>query len=242
MASSMFSPPPPRRPKPPRRRVDVPPGNPTSRSLKLQKLLLATGALAPVIGGCLVFAAMLGNPGYDQGRQYLSELGARGAPDRELFNLGIGLTGLFAIVSGTGNYLALSGLSRRRLPAALVAGLLIVAGIGLTLSAFIAWPDRRHYWAVQVALGAGLCPFLLVWCLWDLPQFAPLRWFLILCSGAILTLTLLTKHLIWPSVVNSLNVGWWESGFAVVLVLWLTVLDMLLHRRIVDPASQTGAS
>lgn len=206
----------------------------------MQRGLLALGALAPWVGAPFILTARLAHPDYEQGRHYLSELGAPGAPDYQVFNLGIGLIGLCAVLAGIGNYLALSDLSRRRLPAALIGWLLTLAGLGLIASALIHWPDRRHYWAVQLALGLGLGPPLLIWCLWDAPDLCLLRRFMLAWSAIIIGLTLLTKHLIWPGVVNTHNAGWWEVSLALALAAWPFVLDMALRHHL--PGQPSGCT
>jgi hypothetical protein len=55
-------------------------------------------------------------------------------------------------------------------------------------------------------------------------------------------LTVLTKHLLLPSLVNDANVGWWERGYAIILVGWVGVAAYALERRLREepPAQKTG--
>ena len=45
-------------------------------------------------------------------------------------------------------------------------------------------------------------------------------------------LTVLTKHLVLPTLVNDANVGWWERGYAIILVGWVGVAAFVLRRRL----------
>jgi hypothetical membrane protein len=76
--------------------------------------LVRIGALAG-IGGPLLYAAVVAvtgylTPGYDPLNQWISELGATGAPYADLFNvLGPGIFGLLSIVFAAGLWRALKG-------------------------------------------------------------------------------------------------------------------------------------
>jgi glucan biosynthesis protein C len=50
-------------------------------------------------------------------------------------------------------------------------------------------------------------------------------------------LTVLTKHLLFPGLVNDANVGWWERGYASVLCGWVGVAAFVLERRLLLEAS-----
>jgi glucan biosynthesis protein C len=54
---------------------------------------------------------------------------------------------------------------------------------------------------------------------------------------AMAVLTLLTRHLVLPSLVNDANVGWWERGYAIILVGWVGVAAFALQRCLRDPPS-----
>jgi len=66
--------------------------------------------------------------------------------------------------------------------------------------------------------------------------------FLAAVSIAMAGLTVLTKHLIFPGVVNDANVGWWEGAYALILVGWVAVAALLLERclRREPPATKTA--
>jgi hypothetical protein len=45
-------------------------------------------------------------------------------------------------------------------------------------------------------------------------------------------LTVLTKHLLFPGLVNAANVGWWERAYALVLVGWVGIAAFVLDQRL----------
>lgn len=195
------------------------------------RILLAAGVLAPVIALGSVVAAMLAFPGFDNATQYLSELGAAGAAKPELFNVGVFVSGIGAVAAGLGFALAAHGLGGSRIAAALTALSFAVAGAGLIIAALYHWPDPRHR-AVNLALGIQLAPLLLLWSLRKASGVKGLRLFLLLSFAVMALLTLLTKHLLLPGTVHDGNVGWWERGFAIVLVGWAPVAALCLERRL----------
>lgn len=103
------------------------------------------------------------------------------------------------------------------------------------------WPDKRHL-AINLALGIQLAPLLLLWGIWPRRDLTRLKLFLALASIAMAVLTVLTKHLLLPSLVNDANVGWWERGYAVILVGWVGVAAFALDRRLrrEPPAQKTA--
>jgi len=77
---------------------------------------------------------------------------------------------------------------------------------------------------------------LLLWALRPVPDLTRLKWFLAAAFVAMALLTVITKHLLMPGLVNDANVGWWERSYAVILVGWVAVAAYLLERRL-----ETGA-
>jgi hypothetical membrane protein len=204
-----------------------------------RRTLLAMGVLAPVVAFASVLAGALAFPGFDNATQYLSELGAAGAARPELFNIGVFLSGLGAGAAGVGFALAITALGGRRWPAALVLLSFVVAGVGLVIAALYHWPDPRHR-AVNLGLGIQLAPLFLLWGLHGVQGLVRLRGFLAAAFAAMAVLTVLTKHLVFPGLVNDLNVGWWERAFAVVLVGWGAVAALCLERRLARLAAEQG--
>jgi glucan biosynthesis protein C len=199
--------------------------------VKHQRWLLAAALAGPLVGLLSVVSAMLAYPGFSQSTQYLSELGGHNAARPAIFNTGILATGVIALLAGVGYRFALIAVGGRRLPSNLIAILFLLGGAGLIVSSIYVWPDPRHLF-VQLGLGIQLCPILMIWCLWGLPGFGALRRFLVVTLVAMATLTVLTKHLVWPHLVNNFNVGWWERAFAIVLVGWVAVVAVALDRRL----------
>jgi len=193
--------------------------------------LLACGIAAPLLALASTLAAMAAYPGFNPARQYLSELGGASASLPLIFNGGVFLAGVMAALAGAGFALAMVALSNARIVGGLTAVVFILAGAGLAQAAIYPWPDPRHL-AINLALGIQIAPLLLLCGLWRQPDLPRLKFFLGLVFVAMGVLTVLTKHLVLPNLVNDANVGWWERGYAIILVGWVGVAAYALDRRL----------
>jgi len=211
-----------------------------SEPYRRRRILLAIGVAAPILAFVAVVIAVLAYPGFDQARQYLSDLGGPKAPHPMIFNLAILVTGLGAAAAGAGFALALLALGGARIAAGLVAASFALAGYGLVMASLYPWPDPRHL-AINLGLGIQLAPLLLIWGLARVEGTKALRRFLALVFVAMAVLTVLTKHLVFKGLVNDANVGWWERAFALVLVGWTGVAAFALERRLVGEIRGRGA-
>jgi glucan biosynthesis protein C len=204
-----------------------------------RRFLLGFGVAAPALALLSVVLAMAAYPGFDQARQYLSELGGAKASLPMIFNMGVLVSGVMAALAGAGFGLALMALGRARIVGGLTAIVFALAGYGLMIAAIYPWPDPRHL-AINLGLGIQLAPVLLLWGLASRRDFAGLKLFLIAIFAFMTVLTVLTKHLMFPSVVNDANVGWWERAYAIVLVGWVGVAAFVLRRRLLLEVSQAN--
>lgn len=193
--------------------------------------LLAFGVAAPLVALASVGAAMAAYPGFDNSRQYLSELGGAAARAPLVFNAGVFAAGLMAAAAGVGFGLAIVALTGARILGVLTALAFGLAAVGLTVSALYPWPDHRHL-IVNLGLGIQLAPLLLLAGLRRRDDLLGLKLFLAAVSLAMAVLTVLTKHLVFPGLVNDANVGWWERAYAIVLVGWVGVAAAVLQRRL----------
>jgi hypothetical membrane protein len=193
--------------------------------------LLAFGVAAPAVAFASVAAAMAAYPGFDNARQYLSELGGASARDPAVFNAGVFLAGLMAAAAGGGFGLSLAALAGARIAGGLTALAFALAGGGLVASAVYPWPDPRHL-AINLGLGIQIAPILMLWGLRGRADLARLKLFLAAVTVAMAVLLVLTKHLVFRGLVNDANVGWWERAYALVLVGWVGVAAMALQRRL----------
>jgi hypothetical membrane protein len=182
--------------------------------------------------------AMAAYPGFDPARQYLSELGGASARLPLIFNTGVFVAGLMTALAGAGFGLAIMALTNARWAGGLTLTVFALAGYGLTQAAIYPWPDPRHL-AINLALGIQLAPLLMFWGLWRRDDMPGLKWFLAVVFLAMVGLTAITKHLVFPTVVNDANVGWWERGYAIILVGWVGVAAVMLERRLCKEAGAT---
>jgi hypothetical membrane protein len=216
---------------------------PTSQPARFvrRRLLLACGVAAPVLALASTLLAMAAYPHFNPARQYLSELGGASAGLPIIFNIGVFVAGVMAAMAGLGFGLAIVALTRARAIGALTVTVFLLAGFGLTQAAIYHWPDPRHL-AINLALGIQLAPVLLLWGVWPRRDLRGLKLFLALVFVVMAALTVLTKHLVFPSLVNDANVGWWERAYALILVGWVGVAAFLLERclRRETPATKTA--
>ena len=195
----------------------------------LSRRLLACGVAAPLLALAATLVAIAAYPGFNPARQYLSELGGASAGLPWIFNAGVFAAGVMAALAGVGFGLAIIALTRARLAGGLTTAVFVLAGAGMAEAAIYHWPDPRHL-AINLALGIQLAPLLLLWGLWPRPGLLRLKLFLFSVFAAMGVLTVLTKHLVFPALVNDANVGWWERGYAIILVGWVGVAALALDR------------
>jgi hypothetical membrane protein len=203
---------------------------------RLRSLLLRAGASAPPIAiGCILLASAT-YPGFNNATQYLSELGDARAPHPLFFNLSLVAAALGGGAAGAGFAMAIPALGGGRLPASIVGLCFVAAAVGLVCGIVFVYPNPWHN-LVQLGLGIQIAPLALLWALWNAEGMRGLKVFLAAVAAVMLALTVLTKHIVWPDLVNSSNVGWWERAYAIVLVGWGGVAAVLIERRLVALAS-----
>jgi len=196
-----------------------------------RRRLLMIGMGAPVLALTAVLIGVATWPGFDHARQYLSELGGASAPMPLIFNGGVFIAGAMCIAAGVGFGLAIHALTGRWFVAGLTAVVFTLAGIGLAASSLYPWPDPRHM-AINLGLGIQLAPLLLLWGLWSHVDMKRLKIFLAVVFVAMAVLTAFTYHLVLPGTVNDANVGWWERGYAIILVGWVGIAAFVIERRL----------
>lgn len=196
-----------------------------------RRALLRFGVAAPVLAAAFTAAAAVSYPDFNHARQYLSELGGPSAANPLIFNTGVLAAAVLAGLAGLGLGLSLLALTGARVLGGLTAVVFVLAGFGLGAAALYPWPDPRHL-AINLALGIQLAPLLLLWGLRGRTDLKGLRLFLGAVFVVMAALTVITKHLVFPGLVNDANVGWWERAYAVVLVGWVGVAAFLLERRL----------
>jgi hypothetical membrane protein len=196
---------------------------------------------APGLALASTLLATAAYPHLDPARQYLSELGGAGATAPFIFNDGVFAAGVLAAMAGGGFALAIIELTGARIAAALMAAIFGLSGFGLTQAALYPYPDPRHL-AINLALGIQLAPLLMTWGLWRRGDLKGLKRFLVLVFIVMAGLTLVTRHLVFPTLVDGANVGWWERAYAIILVGWVGVAAFTLERclRRAAPAKETA--
>lgn len=206
-----------------------------------RRRLLVIGATAPVVVLIVFLISVAAYPGFDHASQYLSELGGTEARYPQIFNIGVFLSGVMAALTGIGFGWAIMALTGARLTGLMTAAAFILAGYGLSASSLYPWPDPRHM-VISLGLGIQIAPLLMLWGLRRRTDVPRLKLFLISAFAAMAVLTLFTKHLVLPGTVNDLNVGWWETAYATVLIGWAGVAALMLERAVRAEAAQRGSA
>ena len=205
-----------------------------------RRRLLMIGATAPLLVLIVFLVSVAAYPGFDHASQYLSELGGADARYPQIFNVGVFISGVMAALTGIGIGWALMALTGARITGLMTAAAFLLAGYGLSASSLYPWPDPRHM-VISLGLGIQIAPLLILWGLRERRDVPRLKAFLIGAFAVMAVLTLFTKHLVLPGTVNDLNVGWWETAYATVLIGWAGVAAVLLERAVRHEATNRGS-
>lgn len=207
-----------------------------------RRRMLAVGVAAPLITLIVFLVAVAAYPGFDHATQYLSELGGASALYPQIFNVGVFVAGVLAALTGVGFGWAIMALTGARITGLMTAAAFILAGYGMAASTFFPWPDPQHM-VISLGLGIQIAPVLLLWGLRKRADVPGLKAFLAAVFVAMAVMTLFTKHLVLPGTVNDLNVGWWETAYATVLIGWAGVAAWLLDKRLrIEAANRCSAT
>jgi hypothetical membrane protein len=172
---------------------------------------LKVGMITPMIMVGDVWLAQTLFPGFDQGAQFISELGGPASPNPLIFNLGMILAGAAGLFAGAGFTHALEHAGGRRTVSAFAGLWVALTGLGAIFAGLFHWPDEMHR-ACGVGLAIQFAPLFTAWALWRVPGHRRLAvfslgWFF----GLLLVLALLTG--VW-NVRTGGDVGLWQRGHA----------------------------
>ena len=201
-----------------------------------RRRLLTIGATAPLVVLIVFLVSVAAYPGFDHASQYLSELGGAEARFPQIFNVGVFISGVMAALTGIGFGWAIMALTGARITGLMTAAAFILAGYGLSASSLYPWPDPRHM-VISLGLGIQIAPLLMLWGLRKRTDVPRLKVFLFSVFAVMAVLTLFTKHLVLPGTVNDLNVGWWETAYATVLIGWAGIAALMLERALRSEAA-----
>ena len=201
-----------------------------------RRRLLTIGATAPLVVAIVFLISVVAYPGFDHASQYLSELGGADARFPQIFNVGVFISGVMAALTGIGFGWAIMALTGARITGLMTAAAFILAGYGLSASSLYPWPDPRHM-VISLGLGIQIAPLLMLWGLRKRADVPRLKVFLFSVFTMMAVLTLFTKHLVLPGTVNDLNVGWWETAYATVLIGWAGIAALMLERALRSEAA-----
>lgn len=193
---------------------------------------LRLGPYALIAVPLLYYAALLvaaaGYPGYSHRSQYASELGSASATWPWLFNGGVILAGLAAILGGIAVFRLLRDRGAGTAVPALLALSIVLHGVGFVVGGWFPMPDERHgAYGLGLAVLAG--PALAAIALRRAP--ASLRWvvaFLVLNTLALWAVFAIMMGV--GELVTRANVGLYQRIFSLTLLPWLALLGWTLLR------------
>ncbi len=111
---------------------------------KLETISLRVAMAVPFIYFGNIGLSSLFYPGYSHLRQTASELGARGAPHPEIFNIGLFILGAAFLISAFGFFRALQQLGTKPILTWLTSSVLALLCLNVLLAGFFPLPDPRH--------------------------------------------------------------------------------------------------
>ncbi len=199
------------------------------------RTLAGLGAAAGLMFGCAILLIGASSPGYDAFSQFISELGARGAPTRWWMN-GLGIIPF-------GVLLALSGVGRCALREPVSGVLLVLAGAGFVLAGVFPCDrgcsfEQMSASAIvhnQAAFGAFLMSSLAAGVI-AVPKLFRRQW----RRGIVALLGGLSMMLSLGAMIrlglDSAWVGLAQRGFVFSLCLWLILDSLILVRAGRDTA------
>jgi hypothetical membrane protein len=157
---------------------------------------------------------------YSHARQHASELGAAGAPYPQIFNSGIVITGVAALLAAPGFLGALRKLTSHAALPWLVSATIICFGVAMIMSGLFPWPDPRHG-AFGLVFAVPFGTILLAAALWRCPEVRWARVFLLATIAAMIPMFAVMIHVI--DIVAPSNAGAFQRFYALALVPWIGV-------------------
>ena len=195
--------------------------------MHLRRLSLYSAVATPVIYYGTLIAASLLYPGYSHVTQYASELGSAQATHPAIFNTGIFIAGITAILGSAGLSSALTEASGRRVLSILTGIAVALYGIGLLFGSLFPMPNPLHG-----GFGAGfaihLGPIVALAALWGRPNWRGLRAFLAINSVAMLIMLAIMMGI--GELVTTKNVGIFQRGYSLTVMVWIAVVGLALLR------------
>jgi hypothetical membrane protein len=185
----------------------------------------------PLVMVAVVWIAQALYPNFNQGSQFVSELGAARAPHPAIFNVGMIVAGLIGIVAGAGFTHALEKAGGRRIVAAFGGLWISMTGLGTLFAGVFHFPDDMHR-VVGIALAVQLAPVFCAWALWGVVAHRRLIW-LSLAWAVVMLLVFMLMAGAWDVRTGS-DVGMWQRWHGLLGALWIGIACFALERSLED--------
>lgn len=186
----------------------------------LASLLLRLGALGPLIYYGLIVGLGFMTPGYNHVTQYISELGASGAPMAKVFNYGIMAAGGAMIVGAIGLLLGLRKLGSGVVMPLLAAVAVALFGVSFVIAGLHPMPDPMHN-AYNLGLAGVAAPLFGFLAMGDRSQVSGAKMLTVICFLASAVLMAIMFNVGGLNLVHKTDLGLWQRGLAVAMTLWM---------------------
>lgn len=200
---------------------------PAASTPRRRNLRLKIAVFMPLLMIADVWLAQRLYPGFDQGSQFISELGAAKAPHPLVFNVGMVVAGAAGVLAGHGFDAVLREAGGRPQVSAFAGLWIAMTGLGAAFAGLFHWPDEMHR-ACGIGLAIQLAPVFTGWALWGVEGHRRLALFSWIWGvGLLVVLMLLTG--VW-NIRTGYDVGLWQRSHAVLALTWLAIAAFALAR------------
>lgn len=186
----------------------------------LASLLLRLGVLGPLIYYGLIVALGFMTPGYNHMTQYISELGAPGAPMAKVFNYGLMAAGGAMILGALGLVLGLRKLGGGILMPLLAAAAVALFGASFVIGGMHPMPDPLHN-AYNLGMAGVAAPLFAFLAMGDRSELSGGKTLAVICFLASAVLMAIMFNLGGFNLVHKADVGLWQRGLAAAMTLWM---------------------
>ena len=196
---------------------------------------LRVGVAIPFIYIGTIIVSSLFYPGYSQSRQFVSELGASGAPHPWIFNAGLALTATATIIAAFGFLRAFESLAANPVLAWLTSTIVSIFGVSLLMGGLFPLPDPRHSaYELQKVVLVG--PMLFAATLWKHDKARLLNILLLAINVALVVMFLLVMGV--GGVATRENAGILQRLAILTTIPWIGIGAYWLLRYVRKASSR----
>ena len=178
-------------------------------------------------------------PGYSYLRQTASELGARGAPHPEIFNIGMLILGFAFLIGAFGFFRALQHLNTKPILTWITSSVLALSGVNFFLAGLFPLPDPRHV-GLHLFYASFFGPVLFAATLWNRNEAKLLKGYLITTN--ILMIAASAIMMGFGGFVTHAYVGLLQRILGLTAFPWITVAAYTLKQSVTKGPQQPNSN